>query len=163
VPALVRQIDRQHGLLQPSLLARAELGHLEAGISESARRVSSGQPVTVTGRGFIPGQSPNGTAIEDGFGVFPPLPGQFGVTGPPFADPTSTVPGQTWDTVTATVTGSRHGSPAQPLTVTGPDGSGTVSATIDTSGLAAGTYTVTITGDVLTQAITFEVQHGRSR
>ena len=162
VPALVRQIDRQHGLLQPSLLARAELGHLEAGISESARRVDSGQPVTVTGRGFIPGRSPNGTAIEDGFGVFPPLPGQFGVTGPPFADPTSTVPGQTWDNVTASVTGSRHGSPAQPLTVTGPDGSGTVTTTIDTSGLAAGSYTVTITGSLLTQTITFEVQHGRS-
>ena len=71
--------------------------------------------------------------------MFPPLPGQFGVTGPPFADPTSTVPGQTWDNVTATITGPGHDSPAQPLAVTGPDGNGTVTATIDTTGMAAGT------------------------
>jgi type II secretory pathway pseudopilin PulG len=161
VPALVGQIDRQHGLAQPSLQARLELAHLETAISASARRVASGQSVTVTGKGFIPGRSPNGTAIEDGFGVFPPLPGQFGVTGPPFADPTSTVPGQTWDDVTATITGPRHNSPAKALTVTGPDGSGTVTATIDTTGMAAGTYTVTITGRLLTQAITFRVTSRR--
>jgi type II secretory pathway pseudopilin PulG len=161
VPALVGQIDRQHGLAQPSLQARLELAHLETAISASARRVASGQSVTVTGKGFIPGRSPNGTAIEDGFGVFPPLPGQFGVTGPPFADPTSTVPGQTWDDVTATITGPRHNSPAKALTVTGPDGSGTVTATIDTTGMAAGTYTVTITGRLLTQAITFQVTSRR--
>jgi type II secretory pathway pseudopilin PulG len=157
VPALVGQIDRQHGLAQPSLQARLALAHLQTAISASARRVASGQSVTVTGKGFIPGRSPNGTAIEDGFGVFPPLPGQFGVTGPPFADPTSTIPGQTWDDVTATITGPRHNSPAKALTVTGPDGSGTVTATIDTTGMAAGTYTVTITGRVLTQAITIQV------
>jgi Subtilase family len=161
VPALVGQIDRQHGLAQPSLQARLELAHLETAISASARRVASGQSVTVTGKGFIPGRSPNGTAIEDGFGVFPPLPGQFGVTGPPFADPTSTVPGQTWDDVTATITGPRHNSPAKALTVTGPDGSGMVTATIDTTGMAAGTYTVTITGRLLTQAITFQVTSRR--
>jgi type II secretory pathway pseudopilin PulG len=161
VPALVGQIDRQHGLAQPSLQARLELAHLETAISASARTVASGQSVTVTGKGFIPGRSPNGTAIEDGFGVFPPLPGQFGVTGPPFADPTSTVPGQTWDDVTATITGPRHNSPAKALTVTGPDGSGTVTATIDTTGMAAGTYTVTITGRLLTQAITFQVTSRR--
>ena len=161
VPALVGQIDRQHGPAQPSLQARVALAHLDSAISASARRVSSGQSVTVTGKGFIPGRSPNGTAIDDGFGVFPPLPGQFGVTGPPFADPTSTVPGQTWDAVTATVTGPRHDSPAKALTVTGPDGSGTVTTTIDTSGMAAGTYTVTITGRLLTQAITFQVTSRR--
>lgn len=157
VPALVGQIDRQHGLARPSLQARLALAHLETAISASARRVASGQSVTVTGKGYIPGRSPNGTAIQDGFGVFPPLPGQFGVTGPPFADPTSTVPGQTWDDVTATITGPRHNSPAKALTVTGPDGSGTVTAAVDTTGLAAGTYTVTITGRLLTQAITFQV------
>jgi subtilase family serine protease len=127
--------------------------------SASADKVASGQTVTVTGTGFIPGSSPNGTTIEDGFGVFPPLPGQFGVTGPPFADPTSTVPGQTWDNVTATITGPRHNSPPQPLAVTGPDGNGTVTATIDTTGMAVGTYTVTITGRLLTQTITFKVKN----
>ena len=120
--------------------------------------VASGQTVTITGRGFIPGSSPNGTTILDGFGVFPPLPGQFGVTSGPFADPASTVPGQTWDDVTATLTGPRLDSP-QPLAVTGPDGNGTVTATIDTAGLAVGTYTVRITGRVLTQTITFKVRN----
>ncbi len=158
VPALVRQVDRQHGPDQPSQQARDELSRLQANIHTSASKVNSGQTVTVTGNGFIPGRSPNGTSIEDGFGVFPPLPGQFGVTGPPFADPTSTVPGQTWDSVTATLTGPRHDSPAQPLTVNGPDGNGAVTATIDTTGMAPGTYTVTFTGRVLTQTTSFQVK-----
>ncbi|MGH3399703.1 MAG: S53 family peptidase [Streptosporangiaceae bacterium] len=161
VPALVGQIDRQHGLFQPSVQARLQLDRLQAGISASAYRVTSGQSVTITGTGFIPGRTPNGTAVEDGFGVFPPLPGQFGVTGPPFADPTSTVPGQTWDDVTATITGPRHDSPAQPVTVAGPDGNGNVTATIDTTGMAPGSYTVTITGRVLTQTITITINNGR--
>jgi hypothetical protein len=85
-------------------------------IGESAYKVARGQTVTVTGNGFIPGSTPNGTTSLDGFGVYPPLPGQYGVTSGPYADPTSTVPGQTWDDVTATVTGPGKGSPAQPLT-----------------------------------------------
>jgi hypothetical protein len=91
--------------------------------------------------------------------VFPPLPGQFGVTGGPFADPTSTVPGQTWDDVTVTVTGTGHHSPVQPPVVTGPDGNGIVKVSIDTTGMAVGNYTVTITGRVLTQTISFQVKH----
>jgi hypothetical protein len=158
-PALVAQIDRQHGPDQPSRQAGDVLNQLQANISASADKVASGQAVTVTGTGFIPGRSPNGTTIQDGFGVFPPLPGQFGVTGPPFADPTSTVPGQTWDNVTATLTGHGIDSTGQPLTVTGPDGNGTVTTTIDTTGLHVGTYTVTITGRVLTQTITFKVKN----
>jgi Subtilase family len=159
VPALVAQIDRQHGPFQPSQLARDLLNRAQANINTSADNVASGQTVTITGKGFIPGRSPNGTTILDGFGVFPPLPGQFGVTGPPFADPTSTVPGQTWDTVTVTVTGTGKNGPVQPPVVSGPDGNGTVTVTIDTSGMAVGTYTVTIAGDVLTQHITFQVKH----
>jgi len=159
VPALVHQVGRQQGPLQPSRLAGDELRRLQSRISASARRVTSGQSVTITGRGFIPGRSPNGTNIVDGFGVFPPLPGQFGVTGPPFADPTSTVPGQTWDNVTATISGPHHGSPS--VAVTGPDGDGNVTATVDTTGFATGSYTVTITGRVLTQRITFQVGLGR--
>jgi hypothetical protein len=159
VPALVHQVDRQHGPLEPSRIARGLLDLLQGRIRASADEVTSGHSVTVTGSGYIPGRSPNGTGIEDGFGVFPPLPGQFGVTGPPFADPTSTVPGQTWDDVSATLTGPRKDSPAQPVTVTGPDGDGVVTAAVDTTGLAPGTYTVTITGRVLTQDISFRVRH----
>jgi hypothetical protein len=157
VPALVGQIDRQHGPAQPSRQAQAELNQLRARISTSSRVVASGQTVTITGNGFIPGRTPNGTTVLDGFGVFPALPGQFGVTGPPFADPTSTVPGQTWDDVTVTVTGTGHHSTVQAPVVTGPDGNGTVQVSIDTTGMAAGAYTVTITGRVLTQNILFLV------
>jgi Subtilase family len=158
VRALDEQIDRQHGPDQPSRRARDVLNRLQANISASADKVAAGQTVTVTGTGFIPGRSPNGTTIQDGFGVFPPLPGQFGVTSGPFADPASTVPGQTWDDVTAAITGPREDSPGQPLTVTGPDGNGTVTITIDTTGMAAGKYTVTISGRLLTQTITFKVK-----
>jgi hypothetical protein len=157
VPALVRQIDSQHGPFQPSQRAQDALNRLQSNVSESAYQVATGQTVTVTGHGFIPGSTPNGTTILDGFGVYPPLPGQYGVTSGPYADPTSTVPGQTWDDVTATLTGPRWDSPPQPLAVTGPDGNGTVTLTIDTTGLAAGNYTVTITGMLLTQTITFHV------
>jgi hypothetical protein len=157
VPALVGQINRQHGLSQPSAQARLDLARLDGAISASARIVAIGKSVTVTGKGFIPGRSPNGTSIVDGFGVFPALPGQFGVTGPPFVDPTSKVPGQTWDDVTATIKGILHSSPAKALTVTGPDGNGTVTTTVNTAGMAPGTYTVTITGRVLTQSITLLV------
>jgi len=157
VPSLVAQIDRQHGPLQPSWQARDLLSRQQGNIRTSAGRVASGQTVTITGNGFIPGRSPNGTTILDGFGVYLPLPGQYGVTSGPYADPTSTVPGQTWDNVTATIAGPGEHSPRQPLAVTGPDGNGTVTATVDTAGMAAGTYTVTITGRVLTQTITFKV------
>jgi ABC-type cobalamin transport system ATPase subunit len=85
------------------------------------------------------------------------------VTSGPFADPTSTAPGQTWDTVTATLTQEdQHHAPGQPLAVTGPDGNGTVTVAIDTNGLAPGTYTVRISGLVLTQTATFTVQKDRS-
>jgi hypothetical protein len=160
VPSLVRQIDRQQGPFQPSRQAADQLRQLESNIHVSAYRVASGQTVTVTGNGFIPGSTPNGTAILDGFGVYPPLPGEYGVSTGPYANPTSTVPGQTWDDVTATITGPRHDSPAQALAVTGPDGNGAVTATIDTTGMAPGTYTVTITGMLLTQTITFQVGNG---
>jgi hypothetical protein len=160
VPALVTQIDRQHGPFQPSRQARDLLNRLQASIGTSADQVASGQIVTITGNGFIPGRSPNGTMILDGFGVFPPLPGQYGVTSGPYADPTSTVPGQTWDSVTVTVTGTGKNAPLQPPVISGPDGNGTVTVAVDTTGMTVGTYTVTITGDVLTQSITFQVKSG---
>jgi subtilase family protein len=156
VPALVSQIESQHGPGQPSRQAQADLSRLRSNISTSAGTVTRGQTVTVTGNGFIPGRTPNGTTVEDGFGVFLPLPGQFGVTGPPFADPNSTVPGQTWDTVTATV--GRPDEPGQPVAVSGPDGNGTVTVDVDTSGLQPGRYAVTITGDLLTQTASFLVR-----
>jgi subtilase family serine protease len=159
VPALVAQIDSQHGPDTPSRQAADALNQLQANISTSAGKVATGQTVTITGNGFIPGSTPNGTTVLDGFGVFPPLPGQFGATGPPFADPNSTVPGQTWDNVTVTVSGTGHNSTAQPPVVTDPDGNGTVTVSIDTTGMPVGTYTVTITGMLLTQTISFDVKN----
>jgi Subtilase family len=158
VPDLVRQIDRQ-GFFQPSRIAQSELNRLESNISESAYGVASGQTVTVTGNGFIPGSTPNGTTVLDGFGVYPPLPGEYGVSSGPYADPTSTVPGQTWDTVTATVTGPGWNATPQPVAVSGPDGNGSVTVSVDTAGMTPGWYTVTITGDLLTQHITFQVRN----
>ena len=158
VPALVTQIDSQHGPDQPSRQAQDQLNRLRASISASARQAASGQTVTITGNGFIPGRTPNGTTVVDGFGVYPPLRGQFGVPTGPYADPASTVPGQTWDDVTVTVTGTGHNSTVQPPVVTGPDGDGTVTVTIDTTGMAVGTYTATITGRLLTQTISFQVK-----
>jgi hypothetical protein len=160
VPALVKQIDSQRGQSQPSRQARQLLDRLKANIRVSASNVASGKTVTVTGSGYIPGRSPNGTTIEDGFGVYPPLPGQYGVTSGPYADPTSTVPGQTWDTITATITGPGKGSAAQPVAFAGPDGNGIVTVTISTAGMAAGRYTVKITGLVLAQTISFSVNKG---
>ncbi len=157
VPALVSQLDSVPGTAKPSRQAHHLLLALERAGSASPRKATSGQTVTVTGTGFIPGRTPNGTGVEDGFGVFPPLQGQFGVTGPPFADPTSTVPGQTWDTVSATVSGP--GVSATPVALNGPDGNGNVTASIDTTGWAAGTYTVTMTGDLITQKISFIIKH----
>jgi hypothetical protein len=156
VPALVRQVDRQHGPLQPSRMASDELKQLKSSISESARKVPAGQTLTITGNGFIPGSTPNGTMILDGFGVYPPLRGQYGVSGGPYASPTSTVPGQTWDHVTAALTGPRLHAP-RALPVSGPNGDGGVTVAVDTTGLAAGTYTVAITGMLLTQTISFQV------
>jgi hypothetical protein len=162
VPSLVRQIDTQHGPFQPSQLAQFELNRLESNISESAFRVPGGQTVTVTGRGFIPGSTPNGTTVLDGFGVYPPLPGQYGVSTGPYANPTSTVPGQTWDDVTAALSGPQLSSP-EALTVNGPDGNGAVTVNVDTTGLPVGTYTVTITGMLLTQTISFQVKNPNFR
>jgi subtilase family serine protease len=160
VPALVRQIDRQHGSGQPDRLAQRALDQLRSQIQESAHKVTSGQTVTVTGNGFIPGRTPNGTTIRDGFGVYPPLRGQYGVTSGPYANPASKVPGQTWDTVTAAVSGPGKQTRTRPLTVTGPNGNGTVTVIVHTAAMAAGVYTVTITGLLLTQTITFTVTHG---
>ncbi len=166
VPALVAQIDSQHGPDQPSRQAQAALNQLRADISTSAGQVASGQVVTITGRGFIPGRSPNGTTILDGFGVYPPLPGQYGAQTGPFADPASKVPGQTWDDVTVAVTGTGRSSPVpppvspvRPPVMTGPNGNGAVTVIIDTTGMAAGTYKVTITGLLLTQTISFRVEN----
>jgi subtilase family serine protease len=159
VPALVAQIDSQHGPDTPSRVAQADLNQLQASISTSADKVASGQTVTVSGNGFVPGRSPNGTAILDGVGVYPFLPGQYGATASgPFADPTSTVPGQTWDNVAVTVTGTGHNTTVVPPVVSAPDGNGTVTVTINTTGMPVGTYTVTITGSLLTQTISFQVK-----
>jgi hypothetical protein len=158
VPALVGQIDKMHGADRTSRQAHKALLALDRKISASPRKATVGQTVTISGNGFIPGSTPNGTSVEDGFGVFPPLPGQFGVTGPPFADPTSTVPGQTWDNVSATISGPGN-TASQPLTISGPDGNGVVTAAIDTTGWAVGTYTVTFTGRLITQTVKFTVKN----
>lgn len=160
MPALVAQIDSQHGPATPSRQAQDELNQLQANISTSAGQVAQGQTETITGNGFIAGSTPNGTTVVDGIGVFPYLPGQFGAPASgPFVDPASTVPGQTWDTISVTVTGTGHNTTVVPPVVSGPDGNGTVTVSIDTTGMPVGTYTVTITGSLQTQTISFQVKN----
>lgn len=156
VPALVKQIDTMHGADRTSRQAHHNLLALQRNIAASPRKATVGQTVTVTGSGFIPGSTPNGTTVKDGFGVFPPLPGQFGVNGPPFADPTSMVPGQTWDSVSATMSGP--GVSGQAVTVTGPDANGNAVVSVNTTGLAVGTYTVTIAGTLISEQVSFTVR-----
>jgi hypothetical protein len=159
VPALVHQVSTQHGPQDPNRQAQDALSQLQQNVSTSAPGATEGQTITITGNGFIPGRTPNGTTVKDGFGVFLPLPGQFGVSATgPFADPNSTVPGQTWDTVTATIGRPGPGGSSQPVALSGPDGNGVVTASIDTSGLQPGRWTVTITGDLLTQTASFDVR-----
>jgi hypothetical protein len=157
VPALVKQLDSVPGTDKPSRQAHRLFLALERNISVSSGKPRVGQTVTITGKGFIPGSTPNGTTVVDGFGVYPPLPGQYGVTSGPYANPTSTVPGQTWDNVSATLAGPGKGATPEPLTISGPDGNGNVTASINTTGWAVGTYTVTITGRLITETITFTV------
>jgi hypothetical protein len=57
------------------------------------------------------------------------------------------------------VTGTGHNGPVQPPVVTGPDGNGTVTVSIDTTGMPVGAYTVTITGKLLTQSTSFQVKN----
>ncbi len=160
VPALVAQIDSQHGPDTPSRQAQDELNQLKANISTSVGQIAQGQTETITGNGFIPGSTPNGTTVVDGIGVFPYLPGQFGApAGGPFVDPTSTVPGQTWDDISVTVTGTGHNTTVVPPAVSVPDGNGTVMVSVDTTGMPVGTYTVTITGRLQTQTISFQVKN----
>ena len=97
--------------------------------------MASGQSVTVTGNGFIPGRTPNGTSVLDGFGVLLPLPGQFGVTSG--AVRRSDLDGAGTDLGHRDGYHQRPGAggQSQPVAVTGPDANGAVTATVDTTGL----------------------------
>ena len=168
VPALVRTINSEAGGATPADWARNQLHRLQ---TQQTTVSAAGGVTTVTGKGFIPGSTPNGTTIRDGFGVFPAIPGQYqtqcgtlawigkGTCGP-FVDPNATTPGQHWDTVTAQVTGPGGSTvPANDVTVSGPDLTGKVTVQVATSQLAPGTYSVALVGDVLTERTTFTVRH----
>ena len=57
------------------------------------------------------------------------------------------------------MTGTGHRSTVVAPVVSGPDGNGAVSVSIDTTGMHAGTYTVTINGLLLSQSISFQVKN----
>ena len=144
---------------QPSRQAHDVLTALQANISASPRKVAHRPDRHDHRERLHPRPTPNGTTVEDGFGVFPPLPGQFGVTRPavrrPDLDGARTDLGQRIGHHHRTWLARRP----QPLAVSGPDGNGIVTVTIDTTGMAVGTYTVTITGRLLTQTISFQVNN----
>ncbi len=144
VPALARTVDRQ-----PAFLARLELDRLQWNTQTAPATAGT---VAVSGHGFVPGRMPNGSSMKIGFGFYPTLPGDP-LIGPGVAvlTGTETTPGQPWDTVAAALSRpGGHPVPAQ-LTVTAPDADGNVAATIATSGLAPGAYSLQIQGDDLTQ------------
>lgn len=159
VPALVKTVNTL-----PSVDAAAQLSRLQRRISLSSRSLPAGTQLTATGKGFIPGASPNGTRIKDGYGVYPPLKGQPGWSqGDATAPSSSSTPGQPWDSIGASVANAAGKNTHAPVTIGRPDDQGTVQVTVDTSHLKPGRYTITIQGDVLTQAATFRVTQGSSK
>ncbi|MBO0703332.1 MAG: hypothetical protein J2P38_10395, partial [Candidatus Dormibacteraeota bacterium] len=159
VPALVKTVNTL-----PAVAAAGELSKLQRRISLSARSLPAGSRLTATGRGYIPGASPNGTTIRDGFGAYPPLKGQPGwKPGGPTAPSSSSTPGQPWDSIGAAVTDASGKNVHAPITIGRPDAQGTVQVEVDTSQLKPGRYTVTIQGDVLTQAAPFRITQGSAK
>lgn len=145
VPALSRTVN-----FLPEFLAREDLAKLRRDTHVGA--ATGDGTVTVTGHGFVPGRTPNGSSVVIGFGFSPTLPGDPLIgPGVPVLTSAETTPGQPWDTVTASLS-TLHGRPLpNRVTVTPPDANGSVTATVTTSGLPRGTYLVTIQGDDLTQ------------
>ncbi len=64
VPALVAQIDKMHGADRTSRQAHKLLLALDRKISASPRKAVAGQTVTISGNGFVPGRTPNGTTQQ---------------------------------------------------------------------------------------------------
>jgi hypothetical protein len=157
VPALVDQIRKQDaGTNTPAQQARTLLTRLQSHITVRTNVTT----ITVNATGYIPGASPNGTEIVDGYGVFPPLRGQYGSGGSDvYADPNSTEPGTPWDKVTYALT--RNGKPfapaAQTATLTPPDGKGRVVLRINKSVLPTGRYMLRLTGRLIQHQTGFTV------
>ena len=145
-----------HGADRTSRQAHHNLLALQRNIAASPRKATVGQTVTVTGTGFIPGRTPNGTTswtasvCSRRFLASSARPARRSPTRPRrcLARPGTPSRRRCGPDVTA-----------QPVTVSGPDGNGDATATIDTTGWAVGTYTVTITGDLITQKISFIIRH----
>jgi hypothetical protein len=162
-PTFVQSLAKTVNTL-PALAAAAQLSRLQRRISLSARSLPEGNQLTVTGKGFIPGATPNGTTIKDGFGVYPPLKGQPGAKGGgPTAPDSSSTPGQPWDTIGAVVTDAAGQNVHASLTIGRPTDQGTVQVQVDTANLKPGRYTITVEGDVLTQAASFRITQGSSK
>ncbi len=159
-PTFVRTLAKTVNTL-PAVAAAAQLSKLERRVSLSARSLPEGDQLVVTGKGFIPGATPNGTRIRDGFGAYPPLKGQPGSDrGGATASPSSNTPGQPWDTIGAAVTNAAGQNVHPAVTIGRPNDQGTVQVKVDTSNLKPGRYTITIEGDVLTEAASFLVTGG---
>ncbi len=157
VPALSKAITAQNRKANPpKQQAATQLAALQAHYTVA----STATKITVTGFGYVPGASPKGTTIVEGYGVYPPLPGQYGQRPTdPTADPNATTPGQPWDSVGYTLTGP--GAKNAAVTLTPPDGSGRVKVAITVKSLRAGRYTLTLTWKELTQKIPFVVTAGQ--
>lgn len=144
VPALSRTVDHQ-----PALQARTELGQLQSNTQVSA----TAGTVTVSGHGFVPGRMPNGSSMKIGFGFYPTLPGDPLIApGVAVLTGAESTPGEPWDTVTASLYTPAGRQASSQVTVTAPDADGNVTATVVTTGLAPGIYSLKLQGDDLTQS-----------
>jgi hypothetical protein len=153
VPALASAIAAQDtSSSTPARQAAAALSALERDIHVSRKTVTRGQSVTVTGAGFIPGATPPGTELVD-----QKVKKVAGSKGSP------------WDAVGVkesphipvsriTDSGTDPKGDVDRVAVVGADKAGSMSVRISTSGLAKGSYKVTLTGRLLTEHITFTVR-----
>ncbi|MBN9620114.1 MAG: S8 family serine peptidase [Actinobacteria bacterium] len=156
VPALSRAINGA-----PAREARAELARLQNDVWVNRPVLRSGSTVTVTGRGYVPGRTPNGSTIKIGFGFYPTYSNDpLYTAGQPVLDPNSTVPGQPWDTVTATLTDGWGRPVTASIQLTPPDSDGRVTACVVTSVFAPGRYRLTLQGDLLRQSVSLLVLRG---
>lgn len=154
VPALVQAVNKSGD--QPSRQAAGELARLQRASSST----TAGKTVTVTGNGFIPGRTPNGTTLKYGAGPTPPIPGQQETDGTPAVAPSPTAPpGTPWDTLTYNLSGPGQNTANSPAVVVTPaNGQGAVTVNIDGNQLAPGNYTLTLQGDVLQEKIPFTIK-----
>jgi hypothetical protein len=173
VPALVGQVQKTGASQRQTAID--ELARRESDISVVSQTASV---VKIAANGYIPGESPRGTAIKTGYGVYPPVPGQSvpDDPSPSYQTPTEAMKrGQPWDSVSVRLSAvSRARSSSQiaqvstgalagdtsvkGVTLSSPDDEGKVLISVDATSLEPGTYHVAVDGKLVSQQVEFTVK-----